>query len=551
VRRAALSLAAAVAAAGGSAPAAHATDVLVAARDARGLPLRAHLVVPLSGGTRVYALAVPRGVSARAYAARLRLRPRVLAAQPDERLHEQQVGGFCAAAPPQPDTSVAVAMKAAGVSVPTTAPIAVLDTGVDANVPELAGRVVSPFSALDGSTDVADSDGHGTEVAAMAAGAPGLFEGIAPTARVMPIKIFGPGGDTSAQILVKAIQHAVQARAGVINISGANPLSAVDPQDSSVVQMAIESAFASGVLTVAAAGNEGKWQPDVPESYPHVISVGSVDGTLARSTFSNSGPWLDVMSVGQDLTLPEPKAVCPSGYGVANGTSFSAPAVAGAVAILRQLHPTWTPEQISAVLRATATDMSPPGFDDDSGYGLLNVAAAAAATPPRVDATELDDDVQWLSGAYALRHPTYLRKTRKATIADTVSPAKDPQDVFPVQLKKGDTLTADINAKSSDALLDSGIYDPLAGPFDVTNDVTRHKVGDYLGISNAPQVSIRARRSGRYYVTVEAADVPDAPADGQPPPTVPNVEAYTLVLTKKPATVHRKKRTSKRKTNKR
>jgi subtilisin family serine protease len=551
VRRAALSLAAAALAAGASAPAAQAGRVLVAAPDARALPGRPHLVATLQPGVRAYSLQTPRGMSAERYAARLRTRAEVLAAQPNERFRLQQIGGFCALAPTQPDTSVAVATNANAVSVPTTAPIAVLDTGVDANVPELAGKIVSPFNALDGSANVTDTDGHGTEVGAMAAGSPGLFLGLSPTSRIMPIKIFGVGGDTSAQILIKAIQQAVAAKAGVINISGANPLSAVDPADSSVVQMAIESAYASGVLTVAAAGNEGKWQPDVPESYPHVLSVGSVDGSLTRSTFTNSGPWLDLMSVGQGLTLPEPASVCGSGYGVANGTSFAAPAVAAAVAILRQLHPAWTPEQITAVLRATAKDISPPGFDDDSGYGLLNVGAAATATPPAVDATELDDDIQWVSGRYASRHPSYLRTTRKARIVGSVSPAKDPQDVYPVQLKKGERLTVDINAANADSLLDSSIFDPLAGPMDVTNDVGKHKVADYLGVSNSPGETIRATRTGRYYVTVEAADVPDAPADpGQPPPTVPSAERYTLVLSKTPAPKPRHKKTRKRKQTK-
>jgi subtilisin family serine protease len=550
VRRAALTVAAALGAVGACAPAAPAARVLVAVEPGHPAPAGARFVAAV-GPARAYALAVPRHVLGTAYAARMRRRTGILAAQVDERLYAQQsqVGGFCADRPPSTDTSVPNTVASLGVSVPTTPPVAILDTGVDANVPELQGRLVAPFNALDGSTNVSDQDGHGTQVAAMAAAAPGLFAGVSPSSPIMPIRIFGVGGDSTAQILVKGIEHAIVAHAGVINISGANPEADVGPGDVSVVQMAIDDAYEHGILVVAAAGNEGKWQPDVPEAIPHVLSVGATDSSGQRAAFSNSGPWLDLMAPGAGLTLPSPSSVCSSGYGVATGTSFSAPAVAGGIALIRQLRPSLSAEQIFALARQTATDMAGPGHDDETGFGLLNVARAVSAPVPAVDLTELDDDVIWVTGQYAARHPPLLRKSRVQRVKASVSPAKDPQDVYPVILRKGQLLTIRITG-GADALLDTNLWDPKTGPMDISNGKTTHEVADYQGLSNAPQISYRVRISGRYFVAVGAADVPDPPSDpAQAPPVVANTEPYQLTVSvrnplKKRSAKRRRKSTS-------
>jgi subtilisin family serine protease len=532
MRRAALNVAATLLAAGALAPAAKAARVLVAAHDPRSLPAGAAPVAPVADGVTAYTLRVPDGVDAVSYAARLERRPGVVAAQPDYRLRASQATSTCAPKPTQVDQSIAQQVNALQVSVPTTPPIAILDTGVDGNVPELANKVVSPFSALDGSSDANDLDSHGTEVAAVAAAAPGLLRGVSPTSPVMPIKIFTPAGDSSAEILVKGIAQAVAAKAAVINISGANPASDASAADLSVVAMAIDNAFAHGVLTVAAAGNEGSASPDVPAALPHVLSVGAVDSLNSRALFSNTGPYLDLLAPGSNLVLPVPAVACPnSGFTTSSGTSFSAPAVSAAVAIVRQLHPTYSAEQIFQVIRQTATDESLPGRDDDTGYGLLNVSAAVSRAAPKVDATELDDDVIWLTGAYASAHPGLLSTRRLQRVSGSVSPAKDPQDVYPVRLKAGERLTVRVTAKSPDDLLDAGIWDPRTGPFDISNDKTTHKVVDYLGVSAAPEISYEAKKGGRYYVSVEATDVPAPPTDPtQPAETVPDSEPYTLTV---------------------
>lgn len=509
-----------------------AADVLMAARPDANLGRAARLIATLPGRVSIYTWRGP-GPVARAES-ELARKHGVLAVQRDEGLRRAQSSTVCTTAPATPDLSLASAVDASATPPSTTAPVAILDTGVDASVPELRGRLVSPFDALDGSSDASDSDGHGTGVAAVAAAAPGMFQGISPTSPIMPIRIYNVAGDTSAAILVKAIQQAVAAKATVINVSGANPATDVSSQDTSVVQLAIDSAFASGVITVVAAGNEGSSAPDVPADFPHVLTVGA-SAAADRAPFSNTGPWIDLISPGNNLTLPAPSGVCASGYATSSGTSFAAPAVAGAVARVRALRPSLSTEQVFQLIRTSARDLATPGRDDDTGYGMLDVQAAVNVPPPRVDATELDDDVFWLTGAYASKHPSLLKRGRVARVRGTVSPAKDPADVYPVLLRKGQTVTVRATASAA-ALIDLTLWTPQAGPFDVTNDVAEHIAADYNGFSSAPQISYRVRRGGRYFVSVNASDVPEQPTDpSEPPATTPDFERYLLtVSTSKP-----------------
>src|SRR3954452_17703096 len=111
------------------------------------------------------------------------------------RLQPQGQAGFCVPSPGNGD-AVAAAVNALGVSVPQTKPIAILDTGVDASVPELAGRVLPQVDALGGGP-AGDPDGHGTQVAAIAAGTPGQMRGVSPTSPILPVRIFDASGGTS------------------------------------------------------------------------------------------------------------------------------------------------------------------------------------------------------------------------------------------------------------------------------------------------------------------------------------------------------------------
>jgi hypothetical protein len=156
---------------------------------------------------------------------------------------------------------------------------------------------------------------------------------------------------------------------------------------------------------------------------------------------------------------------------------------------------------------------------------------------------EVDDDPIFVRGAFASKHPTLLNKARKATVRADVSPAKDPADVYPVRLRKGERFVASATAaaltKGTDSLLELGLWRPAVGDFDVSNGVTKQRIVSNGGFSTQPQLSMRVTKTGTYYVSVEA---PDAVDEDEPQTVVPVAQPYALTLSrqklkvKKPAT---------------
>lgn len=463
----------------------------------------------------------------------------------------QADGDFCADAPTDLDTRIASAVNALPVSAPTTPPIAILDTGVAKDSLEISGdRLVAPFDATTGGTDASDVAGHGSEVAGIAAGTPGLVQGVSPASPVMPVRVFNLQDESTVAWLVGGINWAVQNNAAVINISSATVQSDATAADIASLTRATTDAFNKGVLVVAAMGNVGNGAPEIPASLPHVIAVGASDLTGNRSAFSNTGPWVDLVAPAASVVAPMSKSFCPSGYGVANGTSFAAPAVAGAAALLAQLRPGLTIQQRFDVLRKSARDVAPDGRDDETGYGLLDVQHAMTMPPPAPESSqEVDDDPYYVRGPNAAGHPTLLTRTKKVRVSGELSPAKDPSDVYPVRLKKNERLTASATVSGTDALIALGFWKPTVGDFDVSNAVTKNEVVSTGGFANQPQLKMTAKATGTYFVSVEATDAvdPDDPTD-----IAPVSEPYKLSLSKvlvKPAKkpAHEKKRSTRRK----
>lgn len=244
--------------------------------------------------------------------------------------------------------------------------IAVLDTGVAADATFGNGRLRTLDLGLGNGPGTGSEAGHGTAVAALAAGAADDAPGVAPAASILSIRVTDASGMSDLFTVSRAILAAVDAGAQVINISLGGY--ATGP----VLDAAIEHATRNGALIVAAAGNDQAAQLAWPAADPRVVSVGAVDRLEQLVTFSNSGDQLQ-------LTAP--------GYGVqtawlegqrvqVSGTSASAPVVAGAiVAVMSQL-PGLTARQAADLLARTANDGGTPGADPAYGRGILNVGTA-------------------------------------------------------------------------------------------------------------------------------------------------------------------------------
>ncbi|MEV6301465.1 S8 family peptidase [Actinoplanes sp. NPDC051861] len=255
--------------------------------------------------------------------------------------------------------------------------VAVIDSGVDAEHPDLAGQVLPGFDTIDdvegGGTD---DNGHGTHVAGTVAAIAGNDEGvagIAPDARILPVKALDADGAGWMSDTAEGIVWAADNGAQVINLSlGA-------PERSEAVSEAIGYARNRGVTVIAAAGNER--EEGSPTSWPAadegVIAVAATDENDEYGEYSNAGDYVDVAAPGSDIV-----STYPGGdYDTMSGTSMAAPHVAAVAALLLGRDPDLSPDQIEDVLKDTAVDLGEDGFDADYGYGRVDAAAALAAEP--------------------------------------------------------------------------------------------------------------------------------------------------------------------------
>ncbi|KIX84653.1 S8 family peptidase [Thermus filiformis] len=212
--------------------------------------------------------------------------------------------------------------------------------------------------------------GHGLAVASVLGAATDNSLGIAGvtwSGRVLPLKVARSGdGEITYTALDAALQKAKDLGARVVNLSLGGP--ATD----SALGVTLSNLRSSGVVVVAAAGNDGAEGILYPARDPSVIAVGSVDGAKRKSSFSNCGPELDLVAPGEGVQV----AFKSGGYGSASGTSFASPMVAGVAALYMSryfsLRGVWpSPDQVLTCLTSTAEDLGPPGHDTGYGFGLV------------------------------------------------------------------------------------------------------------------------------------------------------------------------------------
>lgn len=258
----------------------------------------------------------------------------------------------------------------------TNITIAIVDTGVDLNHPDLKANLVEGYNILSPKKPPMDDNGHGTGVAGVlgAVGNNGLgISGILWKAKLMPIKALDHHGDGTEQDLGEGILQAVRSGAKIVVLSVG--LYRYSPYMEDIVKYA-ES---KGVLLVAAAGNDGlllgsKVAVKYPAAYPTVFAVGGVKPDNTADSRTNSGPELDIAAPWNVYTTG-----LGGGYRKDEGTSLAAPQVAAAAALVWAQHPKLEPYEVRELLRQTARDIGPAGHDELSGYGLLQIDKAVAA----------------------------------------------------------------------------------------------------------------------------------------------------------------------------
>ncbi|KRV49827.1 hypothetical protein AQ490_19270 [Wenjunlia vitaminophila] len=332
--------------------------------------------------------------------------------------------------------------------------VAVLDTGIDAEHPDLTDAVSDSRDFTGNPAGVADGSGHGTHVASIITGsgaaADGTYVGVAPDAQLLVGKVLTDDGWGTESQIIAGMQWAADSGADVVNMSlGAGPTDGTDPMAQAVNALTASS----DTLFVVAAGNDGMPQAvSTPASADAALAVGAVDRDGVLAGFSNRGPRVRDHAVKPEITAPGTGIVAaraqgtergePVGehYTALSGTSMATPHVAGAAAILAQQHPDWSADQLKAALTSSA---EPHAGNDvfEQGTGLVDVARAVGQ-PAHASPSTVSTVLPWSQSTPATRTVTYHNDGDTPLSLDLALDVTDDQgNAAPVYALDGTSVT--------------------------------------------------------------------------------------------------------------
>ncbi|TAK60543.1 MAG: hypothetical protein EPO24_06605, partial [Bacteroidetes bacterium] len=360
--------------------------------------------------------------------------------------------------------------------------IGIIDTGIDyfhealggASFPN--GKVVGGYDIFNEDNDPMDDNGHGTHVAGIAAGLgppPTNLRGVAYKARLWAFKVLGSGGWGYFSQVVGGIEKALDpddnpstpTPIDVINLSlGGPPL----PSSDDVMSQAVNNAMHGGIVCAVAAGNSGPYYMSVgsPGCAKGALTVGALYGSDSVVTFSSRGPTYNGFSLKPDIVAPGVRilsAQMGGGYVRYSGTSMATPHVAGAAAILRQLHPDWTPDDVKAAFKQTARKLGRDVWTEGNGKIFIPDAAIEGVL---IQPTNLNLGVVEVSERYWIVNRTitihnrtpyteqmscFYDKSLLPGVALTISPM-----VF--QIAAGDTMSVNITFKVDNSIVGYTVF---------------------------------------------------------------------------------------------
>jgi subtilisin family serine protease len=244
--------------------------------------------------------------------------------------------------------------------------IAVLDTGVQSNHPDLKDKLIAGKNIVDGDAAPNDDVGHGTHVAGIIGASVNNGEGVAGVSwynKIMPVKVLDSSGAGSTYSVAQGIIWAVDHGAKVINMSLGNYAQADFLHD------AIKYAYERDVVLIAASGNDNTERPGYPAAYPEVFAVAATNNNKEKASFSNYGDYIDVAAPGDSIASTYPG----SQYAALSGTSMASPHVAALAGLIRSVNPELTNEEVMEIMRASAQDLGTDGKDIYFGYGEIDL----------------------------------------------------------------------------------------------------------------------------------------------------------------------------------
>ena len=304
--------------------------------------------------------------------------------------------------------------------------LAIIDTGVDLDHPELVGRIVEGHDFVNNDAEADDDYGHGTQVAGVAAAATNNDSGIAGLAgeaKIMPVKVLDDRGRGMSSNLTCALYWAVDKGADILNIS------IISFGPSLGMQNAINYATEEGVLVFAAAGN--LFEDGNPVTYPAahegVIAVAATDRDDGHAWFSSAGSFVDIAAPGVGIYSPFPPS--HDEYRSVHGTSLATPHGSGLAALVLSVARGLTPEQVATIIQESAVDLGEEGRDDRFGHGRIDAAAAMyltlASLPSRLflPVAQFPSPTPTITPTPSLTPTPILTSTPSLTPSPTTTPA--------------------------------------------------------------------------------------------------------------------------------
>jgi subtilisin family serine protease len=314
--------------------------------------------------------------------------------------------------------------------------VAVIDTGIDYNHPDLAANYVPlGYDWVNNDPDPRDDYGHGTHCAGIIAAAMNNNVGIAGVAQVkiMAEKVIDNGGWGYADWFAEGVINATDSGAKILSISLGGY------GDSELMHDSLKYAYDAGVLIVAAAANDNSNIKPYPAGYSEVVAVAATDQNDQKASFSNWGDWIELSAPGVSVYSTMPTySVTLNGYGYSmnydylSGTSMACPHVAGVAALVWSRFPGKSRDWARLWLRSTSDDFGTPGFDVYYGYGRVNARRA-------VEYATAQHELE----AFSMAAPLYVRPEEQGIINSTVFNfgESDETDVT-VQLWANDTIVS-------------------------------------------------------------------------------------------------------------
>ncbi len=311
-----------------------------------------------------------------------------------------------------------------GVYSGTNVVVAVLDTGIDATHPVLAGHVLPGYDFVNEDAIPQDgpepgqpdgpAEGHGTHIS-------GIVLLVAPGSKVMPVRVLDVDGRGDMVVLAHAIDWAVANGADVINLSLGTDA------DANLLEVVIAKAQANGVLVTAAAGNDNVVTPQYPAAYPGVVAVTALDEANHKADFANYGSeWIDLAAPGVSITstIPVSGSIL---YATWSGTSMAVPFVSGAAALLRQQFPAAQPSQIADLLVQTGMSLDSYNPDYAGQLGrLVDIGAAMQGTLPQLPPTVTPTSTPTETPTATPTETPTATPTATATSTPAAPPIEDP-----------------------------------------------------------------------------------------------------------------------------